>query len=294
MTLHVPAPPDPADATLERDGRRARNPWLSPATLVPAAVVAFFVTLGVWPGLVASQDPATNDFGAILTGPGSEHWFGTDMLGRDVFARVVHGTRYSLLIGLGATAIAIVAGVLLGLAAAIAPRGLNGLLVRLIDILLAFPNLLIALLVITVMGPGPANTVVAVGVSYIAVYARLIRSQVLQVRTSGYVEQAVALGEQPGRIVLGHIVPNAIRPLLVLATIGVGTSILYASTLSFLGLGVAPPTPEWGALVAESRNYLSVALWMAAFPALAITSTVIAVTLLGRRIQAILAKGAGV
>lgn len=284
ITLQTPPPAPPTPGASPRR-------WRSAATLVPAAVIVALGAAVIAPGLLATHAPDAVDTTALLRPPGGEHWFGTDQLGRDVYSRVVYGASYSLLIGLGATAIALVLGVAIGLTAALAPRGVDRIVVRLLDILLAFPELLLALLVIAVMGPGPVNTTMAVGLAGVAGYARLIRSQVLTVRLSGYVEAAVALGERPWRIITAHIVPNTIRPVLVLATVGVGTSILSASSLSFLGLGVAPPTPEWGALLADGRNFLGAAPWTSLFPATVVAVAVVSITLLGRRLQRILAKG---
>ncbi|GAB2735918.1 ABC transporter permease [Arthrobacter bambusae] len=267
------------------------NPWLSPATLVPGFVVLLLVLAATAPHLFASYPPDQVDTSAVLQPPGTAHWFGTDQLGRDLFSRVVHGTAQSLVIGLGATLLAFLGGIAVGTAAGLAPRGLDRLLLRLVDILLAFPELLLALLVIAVLGRGPVNTLIAVGLAGIASYARLIRSQVLHVRLSGYVEHAVALGESNWRIISTHIVPNTLRPLLVLATIGVGSSVLSASALSFLGLGVVPPEAEWGALLADGRNYLDVAPWTSLCPATVVAVSVVSITVCGRRVQAIFAKG---
>jgi peptide/nickel transport system permease protein len=165
------------------------------------------------------------------------------------------------------------------------------LLVRIIDILLAFPDLLLALLVIAVLGRGPVNTLLAVGLSHIAGYARLVRSQVLRVKLSGYVEHAKALGEAPWTIITRHIVPNTTRPLVVLSTIGVGSSVLAASSLSFLGLGVVPPEAEWGALLANGRNFIEIAPWVSLLPASVVALSVISITLLGRRLQTLLSRG---
>lgn len=271
--------------------RTRRHPLLQPGVLIPGAVVLTLLVAVVAPGLLTSYDPATGDTQAVFQPPTAEHPFGTDQLGRDVFARTVYGAGISLGIGLGATLIAIVLGTLIGALAALGPRGIDRVVVRLIDIFLAFPELLLALLVIAVLGRGPINVLLAVGISAAAGYARLIRAQLLQVRLHGYVEHARALGEPPWRILGEHIVPNAIRPLVVLATIGVGTSILSASSLSFLGLGVVPPTPEWGALLADGRSYLSVAPWASLFPATVVAVSVISITLLGRKLQSHLAKG---
>ena len=235
--------------------------------------------------------PDAVDTDAILLPPGPGHWFGTDELGRDLFCRVIYGTSQSLTIGVSATAIACLGGISLGTAAALAPALVRQFLVRLIDILLAFPELLLALLVIAVLGRGPVNTLLAVGLSHIAGYARLVRSQVLSVKLSGYVEHALTIGEQPWTIIIKHIVPNTIRPLMILATIGVGTAVLTASALSFLGLGVVPPAPEWGALLASGRNFIEIAPWMSLLPATVVAVSVISITLLGRRLQVLLAKG---
>ncbi|WP_083196770.1 ABC transporter permease [Rhizobium sp. AC27/96] len=278
------------DILLHRQGAK-RRPWLSFGLLVPLAFV-IILALAVWaPHWFSHFDPEAVDPDAILMAPDTTHWFGTDELGRDLFSRVVYGTSQSLTIGVGATLIASIGGIVLGTIAALAPRVIARPLLRLIDILLAFPEILLALLVIAVLGRGPANTLLAVGLSSIAGYARLIRSQVLQVKLSGYVEHAIALGEHPWTIVSQHIVPNSIRPLLILATIGVGSSVLSASALSFLGLGVVPPAAEWGALLANGRNFLDIAPWTSLLPATVVAVSVISITLLGRRLQTILATG---
>jgi len=272
--------------------RRGGNPWLLPKTLIPAAFVLLLIVTVIAPQWFTPLKPDDMDMDAVLSAPTLRHLFGTDSLGRDVFSRVIYGSALSLSIGLGATLIACVGGMALGLLSALAPRALRRVLVRLLDILLAFPELLLALLVIAVLGRGPTNTLIAVGLAGIASYARLLRSQVLQVKLSGYVEHSVALGESPLRIIFRHILPNTLRPLLILATLGIGQSVLTASSLSFLGLGVVPPTAEWGALLADGRDYLDVAPWISLLPATVVALSVIALTLLGRRLQTILAKGA--
>jgi len=279
------------DDTRSRLHEGRRRPWLSVGLLVPLAFV-FVLALAVWaPQWFSHFDPEAVDPDAILMAPDATHWFGTDELGRDLFSRVVYGTSQSLTIGVGATLIASIGGIIFGTVAALAPRLIAQPLLRLIDILLAFPEILLALLVIAVLGRGPTNTLLAVGLSSIAGYARLIRSQVLQVKLSGYVEHAIALGEHPWTIIIKHIVPNSIRPLLILATIGVGSSVLSASALSFLGLGVVPPAAEWGALLANGRNFLDIAPWTSLLPATVVAVSVISITLLGRRLQTILATG---
>ncbi len=268
-----------------------RNPWLTPATLLPASVVLILGLAVFFPQLFTPFAADAMDINAILQPPSLTHWFGTDPLGRDVFSRVVYGSALSLTIGVGAMLLASVGGIIFGTATALAPHNIRQLLVHILNILLAFPELLLALLVVAVLGRGASNTLIAVGLSGIASYARLVRSQVLQVKLSGYVEQAVTLGEPTLSIVLRHIIPNSLRPLLILATIGVGQSILAASSLSFLGLGVVPPIAEWGALLADGRNFLDIAPWLSLLPASVVALSVMAITLLGRRLQFILAKG---
>ncbi|MCO4312947.1 ABC transporter permease [Pectobacterium versatile] len=268
-----------------------RSPWLSTATLLPAAIVFLLALAVFFPSLFTNRTADEMDMGAVFQSPNSNYWFGTDQLGRDIFSRIVHGTSLSLGIGVGAMLIACFGGVLFGTLSVLAPLRVRQVLVRLLDIMLAFPDLLLALLVIAVLGRGPENTMLAVGLAGIAGYARLIRSQVLQVRLSGYVEHAIALGEHPLYIVFRHIIPNTLRPLLIVATIGVGHAVLSASALSFLGLGVVPPTAEWGALLADGRNFLDIAPWVSLLPASVVALSVISITLLGRRLQAILAKG---
>lgn len=278
-------------AATRRDRARYRNPWLAPGTVIPFLLVLLLIAAVFFPALFTPYTPDAMDLGAILQPPDIKHWFGTDQLGRDVFTRVVYGTSLSLSIGVGATLIASAGGILLGTLAGLAPKVVRQVLVRLLDILLAFPDLLLALLAIAVLGRGPENTLLAVGLAGIAGYARLVRSQVLQVRLSGYVQHAVALGESPLSIIFRHIVPNTLRPLLVLATVGIGYAVLSASALSFLGLGVTPPTAEWGALLSEGRNFLDSAPWVSLLPASVVALSVIAITLLGRRLQTLIAKG---
>lgn len=274
-----------------RTGNRAGNPWHVPGLVVPLSFVLLLLAAATVPQWFTALAPDAVDTDAILLPPGPAHWFGTDQLGRDVFTRVVYGTSQSLGIGIGATLIGCGGGVLLGTAAGLAPPILQRLLVRLIDILLAFPEILLALLIIAVLGRGPTNTLLAVGLSSIAGYARLVRSQVLRVWQSGYVEHAVSLGESTPAIIARHVVPNAVRPLVVLATIGVGNAVLSASALSFIGLGVVPPAAEWGALLADGRNFLDTAPWISFLPATVVAVSVIAITILGRRLQLLLSHG---
>ncbi|MFI6789945.1 ABC transporter permease [Nonomuraea sp. NPDC050383] len=265
--------------------RPTRAPLVLPALFLPILFLAVLAVAVAAPGLVAGADPLAADPLRALAPPGAGHLLGTDHLGRDVLARVVHGARHSLSIGVLATAVAVTAGVLLGLAAGLAHRWAGEALARAFDVLSTFPELLLALLVVAVTGPGTVNVVLAIGIAQIPTYARVVRAQTFVVRRSGYVEQAVTFGHSRGRIVARHVLPNALGPIPVLATLGLGQAIVAASGLSFLGMGPQPPAAEWGAMLSEARNYLRVAWWEALFPGLAVTLTVVCVTVVGRRLQ---------
>lgn len=250
--------------------------WLVLAVLVAAVAV---------PGLLTGVDPLAADPLRALESPSSAHWFGTDHLGRDLLSRVVYGARHSLTIGVLGTLTAVCAGVLLGLAAGLSPRWLDEALARSFDVLSTFPELLLALLVIAVTGPGTGNVIVAIGLAGIPNYARVTRAQTFVVRRAGYVEQAVTFGLSRAALTARHVLPNVLGPIPVLATIGLGQAVIAASGLSFLGMGPQPPAAEWGAMLSEARNYLRVAWWEALFPAVAIIATVVCVTVVGRRLQ---------
>ncbi|HRN30485.1 MAG TPA: ABC transporter permease, partial [Terrimesophilobacter sp.] len=190
--------------------------------------------------------------------------------------------RYSLVVGFGATLSAVVVGLVLGVLSGLAPRWLDGILARAIEVLMAFPEFLVALVVIAITGPGEAGIIVAVAFAALPAYARVARVETLIVKRAGYVRSARALGVPALATVVRHIVPGTLGPLVVMATIGVGTAIVSAAGLSFLGLGPKPPTPEWGVILSEGRNFLGTAWWIAVFPGLTITATVIATNTVGR------------
>ncbi|GAA3567281.1 ABC transporter permease [Amycolatopsis ultiminotia] len=252
---------------------------LAAALLLPATLIVAV------PDLLYHRSPTAVDLADALRPPSGAHWFGTDQLGRDVLARVLHGAAPSWSLGLGATVFALAGGILLGLLAALAGRVADHLLLRATDLLLSLPPLLLALLAVTVLGTGRTNVMLAVAIAFIPVYARMVRSEVLAVRRSGYVEAAVGLGVPRVVLALRHVVPNTLGPLSVLGTIGFGSAILYGSGLSFLGLGARPPAPEWGAMLSEGRSFLASAWWVGVFPGLAITVSVLAVTVLGRQFR---------
>lgn len=272
-----------ADAPIPRMFRRGG--LLRLPELLALLAILFLLACAVAPRLVATADPTAVSPVDAFEAPSPSHWFGTDESGRDLFSRVVHGTAASLLIGVAATAIGLAAGALLATIAATGGRVADFTVGRILEVLFAFPGLLLALLVIVVAGPGPVTATIAVGVSTAPGYARLIRGQLIVVRSSEYVEAARVLGHGPGRILVRHLLPNALAPLFVLATLGVGQAVVWASALSYLGLGAQPPAPEWGAMLSAARTYLSTAWWMTFFPGAMIVVTALATTVLGRALQ---------
>ena len=277
--LPVPGPPLTSPALT----RRLRR--IPPAPALAAAVLGFFLLAAAAPALLAPGDPLAIDLGAALQAPGWAHPFGTDQSGRDLYTRVVYGTRESLLIGLGATALAMAAAAVLGVSAGLGGRFVDGLISRGLEVLFAFPVLLLAMLFVTIYGPSVTTQIVAVGLGTAPGYARMIRGQVLAVRTSGYVQAAHALGHSRWEVLRRHVFPNAMRPLVAVLTLGVGQSIVWASGLAFLGLGVAPPSPEWGALLDAGRMFITRAWWLEVMPGLAIVSVALAATSLGNYLQ---------
>jgi peptide/nickel transport system permease protein len=263
--------------------RSTRLPSL--ATVLSLLVVAFVVTAAVAPGLIAGGSPTAIDLKATLEAPSWAHPFGTDDAGRDLFTRVVYGARQSLGIGLGATALAFVLAIGLGFTAALAGGVVDAVITRVLEVAFAFPALLLALLVIAVRGPSLATSIVAVGIGSAPGYARMIRGQVLAVRRAGFIEAATALGHPRFTVIRRHLFPNAMRPLVAVATLGVGQSIVWASALSFLGLGVAPPSSEWGALLDAGRMHITTSWWLEILPGVVIVLVAICVTALGRTLQ---------
>lgn len=241
---------------------------------------AFAVAAAIAP-LVLPYHPNAADFDIVLQRPSTAHPFGTDNLGRDLFTRVVFGARVSFLIGTLGVALSILLGVPLGLISGYWGGKVDLLLQRLVDILLAFPGFLLALTLVAVLGVGVTNVVVSVGLATAPTYVRLVRGVVLSVREQTYVEAARALGVPDVRIIVRHVLPNCLAPLIVQSTLQLGTAILTAAGLGFLGLGVRPPTPEWGTMLGEGQTYLFSSWYIATFPGVAIFLAVMAFNLLG-------------
>ena len=255
---------------------------LRPGLVLAALFVLFLIVATLQPSLLTSGDPLAASAREAFRAPSAAHWLGTDENGRDVWTRLIYGVQPSLLMGLAATAIGLSIGIAVGLFAGLGHRIVDNFLMRLIDVLLAFPDLLLALVIITFWGQGLVNAVIAVGVASVPRYARMVRAQTHIVRNAQYVEAAVTLGLRRSTVILRHVLPNAIKPILILATIGIGGKIAAGAALSFLGFGAPPPSPEWGSMLSVGRNFLSNAWWLVAAPGVAVTLTVVSMTAVGR------------
>lgn len=293
-TARTPA----VDGAATRAPRGPRAPRVGPrrgprpyGLLLAVLALAACAVSALWPTLIAPASPVEVDFASVLQGPSLAHPFGTDESGRDLLSRVIHGARESLSIGIGATALSLAIAIVLGSTAALGGRALAAVAGRVIEILFAFPSLLLALLLVSILGPSAGTLIVAVGVGTAPGYARIVRGQVLQAKGSGYVEAARALGHSRGRILAAHVIPNALRPLVAIFALSVGQSIVWSSSLSFLGLGVAPPSSEWGALLDAGRAYITQAPWLIVIPGLVIVALALAATTLGKHLQIALERG---
>lgn len=268
---------------------RARRGLRIKPSLV-ASILVLLVALGfaLVPGLFTHADPLAGTAREALRPPSAAHWFGTDATGRDLFTRVVHGAVHSLGGALVAVLVGLVAGTMLGLIAGSVGGWLDAALMRVVDVLLAIPGLLLALSIIILLGFGTTNAAIAVGVTSVATFARLARSEVIRVRRTDYVEAAFGSGGTFGAVLRRHILPNSLTPVIALAALQFGSAIIAISTLGFLGYGAPPPTPEWGLLISEGRTYVGTAWWLTTLPGL----VVLLVVLSANRLSHALAKGA--
>lgn len=282
LTARPAALPRPERSELAKTvGRLGRN-----RTAVAGAVVlGLIIMTAVFAPMVVPYDPVEQDYGRVLLAPDRAYLLGTDQFGRDVLSRIMVGSRQSLQVAAIAIVIAASVGTTLGLVTGYLGGWVDMAIQRLIDIQLAFPGILFALAVVSVLGPGLRNAMIAVGISLVPAFARMVRGSVLSARENVYVEAARVSGATQARIVLRHILPNVLAPILVLATVAVAWAILIGASLSFLGLGAQPPSPEWGLDLALARDYLREAWWMSTFPGLAIMLTVVSVNLLGEGLR---------
>lgn len=273
LAKHIPS------SSLARD--TLRRLWRNPGAIMGAIVLAVIIFLAVLAPVIAPYDPIAQDTKAIRAAPSAQHLFGADNFGRDVFSRVLYGGRMSLPVGFVAVGITAIVGVALGLIAGYYGHTIDAVIMRWVDLMLAFPGILLAMALVAILGTSLFNLMLAVGIAAIPEYTRVVRGTVLSVRETEYVMAARVSGAPDRTIVLRHILPNVLPPVIVLATLGIAGAIILGSTLSFLGLGIQPPTPEWGNMLDDGRSMLRHQWWVSLFPGLAIMLTVLAINLLG-------------
>ncbi len=244
-------------------------------------VIVLFVVCALFPSKIAPYGYDDQDLSKQFVAPCAEHWFGTDDYGRDIFSRVVYGSRISLAIGLVSISFSCILGVLIGCISGYYGSVLDNTLMRLMDIMLAMPSILLAIAIVSALGAGLRNLVIAIGISTIPQYARIVRASVLSIRDQEFIEAARCIGAGDWRILMKHILPNCMAPIIVQATMNIAIAILSAASLSFIGLGIAPPTPEWGAMLSAGRAYLRNHWFIVTFPGVAIMLSVFAFNLFG-------------
>lgn len=278
------APPAPVSGARQAFDAIVRRP----VALVSAVVLLIVVLAAIAGPLVAPFPANAVDLSRALQPPSGAHWFGTDELGRDIFSRVVLAARVSMLVSVVSVTIAFVVGVTLGLVAGYAGGWADTLAMRAVDVMFAFPVLLLALSIVAILGPGLTTAMIAIGVVYTPIFARVARASTLSVREESYVRAARGMGARPLGIVVRHVLPNVAAPLIVQTSLSLAFAILSEAALSFLGLGVQPPEPSWGRMLFDARGYLDQAWWMAVFPGLAVFVTVLAFNLLGDTLRDVL------
>lgn len=256
--------------------------------LVGLIILSTLILAAIFAPVITRYDPIMIDPPERTQPPSREHWLGTDSFGRDIFTRIIYGARVSLPVGLIAVSIAATVGAILGLIAGYYGKLADAVIMRIIDIMLAFPNIMLALVVVAILGPSIRNVMIAVGIGEIPRYTRLIRGQVLSAREHLYVDAARVVGVPNIKILFRHILPNVVSPVVVLSTLSVGTAILAAAGLSFLGLGAQPPRAEWGSMLADGRQFLQSHWWVATMPGIAIAITVLSINMFGDGLRDIL------
>ncbi len=268
-------------APLTSRQKMMRRVLREPTTMFGLIMVAIFIVLALFAPLLSPVDPIKQNIPASLTPPSADFWLGTDKLGRDILSRILYGTRISLTVGLAVVFGAGSFGVVVGLVAGYLGGWVDEVIMRITDIFFAFPSLILAMSIAGALGPSLVNALIAVGVVSWPIYARLIRGQVIILREQEFVVAAQAIGAPAPRIILRHLLPNTLAPLLVQASFDMGGVILSVAGLSFIGFGAQPPTPEWGVMISEGRNYITTQWWLTAMPAAAILLLVAAFNLVG-------------
>ena len=266
------------DSEMRQVWRHLRRNRMAMAGLV---VLAIFILSAIFAPLITTHDPIKTDLRNAFHEPSDEHILGTDWLGRDNFSRILYGSRISLAIGFISVSIGMFIGVPIGALSGYYGGRFDLLVQRAIDILIAFPGILLAIVIVTILGVGVENVMIAVGVASVPIYTRLVRGSVLAVKEQGYISAAKALGIGDARIILRHIMPNCLGPIIVQSTFQIATAILWAAGLGFLGLGAQPPDPEWGAMLSKGREYIRTAHYLTTYPGLAILLMVLGFNLIG-------------
>ncbi|MFZ5828236.1 MAG: nickel transporter permease [Bacillota bacterium] len=279
------APEMPFDSPWRRAWRSARR---SPTTMIGTTIVLLFLLVAILGPTLAPFSPTETALANRLMPPSAEHWFGTDSLGRDLFSRILHGAKLSFITGMTVVLTAGVLGTMLGTIAGYFGGKIDEAVMRITDMFLAFPGLILAMAVAAILRPNLTNTLIAISVTWWPIYARLVRGQVLSIRTLDYVQAGLALGQSSTRLIWRHILPNALSPVLVRATLDMGGVILTAAGLSFIGFGAQPPTPEWGLMVADGRTFLMTHWWVSTVPAIAILLLVLGFNLMGDGLRDVL------
>ncbi|MET3289222.1 UNVERIFIED_CONTAM: ABC-type dipeptide/oligopeptide/nickel transport system permease subunit [Brevibacillus sp. OAP136] len=258
-----------------------RKLWEKRTARYSLMVLFAIVILGIIGPWIAPYDPTKTYYDAFLEGPSKDHLLGTDAIGRDLLSRMLYGTRVTLMVAVMAVGITFVLGTLIGVVSAYVGGIVDNILMRIMEVLLALPGIILALAIVAVLGPSQTNAMIAIGISSIPAFAILIRSAALTIKSSGYVEASRSIGSSNWWIMTNQVIPNIFNVLIVYTTLFVGGAILDTSALGFIGLGAQPPTPEWGTMLNEGKDYLSDAWWLATFPGLAITIIVFTVNILG-------------
>ena len=266
---------------LSRGDGLLKQLWQDPLGRAGFLGIALIILLAVFAPLIARYDVAQINARARIAAPSFTYWFGTDNFGRDIFSRIIYGARVSLIVGLVSVGIAAGIGYLFGLAAGYFEGRVESAIMMLMDIIFAFPSILLALLIVAVLGTSVVNTMIAIGIVNIPVFARTVRASVKAVKGTDYIANARSVGLKNGAILLRHITPNALAPFTVQATLALSGAILTEATRSFLGLGIQPPSPSWGSMLSEARTYMEIAPWMVVFPALFIILTILSFNILG-------------
>ena len=251
------------------------------AFMIGGTIIFIFLIMALIPSVLAPYDPIGKNMDLRLLPPSTSHWFGTDDLGRDILSRIIHGAQISFEYGLLAVAISMLVGSAVGVIAGYFGGKLDEVLMRLVDVVLAFPSILLAILIVAILGPKLENAMIAIGIVNAPSYARLLRSSTITIKNNEFIESSIANGASHTRIIFNHILPNCMTPIIVQATLGIGGSILEMAGLSFLGLGAQAPLPEWGAMLNNAKELIQSSPWAITFPGIAIILSVLAFNLLG-------------